>query len=131
MAEIETSTPMYPFSSGLVLGNTLYVSGHLGVDLETGKCPADLETEARAMMDAFRQTIEDAGFNMDDLVTVTVFCTELTAFRLFNTVYTQYFKPPYPARAFIGVDKLLLGTHFEIQGTAVRDAAWNKRRLPK
>jgi 2-iminobutanoate/2-iminopropanoate deaminase len=131
MAEIETSTPMYPFSSGLVLGNTLYVSGHLGVDLETGKCPADLETEARAMMDAFRRTIEGAGFNIDDLVTVTVFCTDLTAFRLFNTVYTQYFKQPYPARAFIGVDKLLLGTHFEIQGTAVRDAAWNKRRLPK
>jgi 2-iminobutanoate/2-iminopropanoate deaminase len=131
MAEIETSTPMYPFSPGLVHGNTLYVSGHLGVDLETGRCPADMETEARAMMDAFQRTIEGAGFKMDDLVTVTVFCTDLTAFRLFNTVYTQYFKQPFPARAFIGVDKLLLGTHFEIQGTAVRDAAWNKRRLPK
>jgi 2-iminobutanoate/2-iminopropanoate deaminase len=131
MAEIETSTPMYPFSAGLVLGNTLYVSGHLGVDLETGKCPADLETEARAMMDAFKRTIEGAGFTMDDLVTATIFCTDLSAFKLFNTIYTQYFKQPYPARAFIGVDKLLLGTHFEIQGTAVRDAAWNKRRMPK
>ena len=131
MAEIETSTPMYPFSSGLVHGHTLYVSGHLGVDLETGKCPPDLETEARAMMDAFRRTIEAAGFLMDDLVTVTVFCTDLSAFRMFNTVYTQYFKQPYPARAFIGVDKLLLGTHFEIQGTAVRDAAWNKQSVPR
>jgi 2-iminobutanoate/2-iminopropanoate deaminase len=131
MAEIELSTPMYPFSSALLVGHTLYVSGHLGVDLETGKCPADLETEARAMMDALRRTIEAAGFVMDDLVTATIFCTDLSAFRLFNTIYTQYFKQPYPARAFIGVDKLLLGTHFEIQGTAVKDSAWNKRSVPK
>jgi 2-iminobutanoate/2-iminopropanoate deaminase len=131
MAEIELSTAKYPFSPALVVGHTLYVSGHLGLDLETGKCPADLETEARAMMDAFRRTIEAAGFAMDDLVTATIFCTDLSAFATFNAVYTQYFQVPYPARAFIGVDKLLLGTHFEIQGTAVRDAAWNKQCVPK
>lgn len=122
MSRIELATPRYPFSPGLLVGDTLYVSGHLGIDLSTGKCAPDLESEARLMMDAFQRTIQASHMMMDDLVQVTVFCTDLSAFAAFNSIYSQYFQLPYPARAFIGAPKLLLDTHFEIQGIAIRDA---------
>ena len=130
MSRIELSTPQYPFSPGLLWGDTLYVSGHLGIDLATGKCPPDLESEARVMMDAVERTLQGAHMMMDDLVQVTVFCTDLSAFATFNAIYSQYFQPPYPARAFIGTDKLLLNTHFEIQGIAIRDAHKTKIATP-
>jgi len=122
MSSIELATPKYPFSPGLLVGDTLYVSGHLGIDLATGKGPSDLESEVRVMMDAFQRTIQASHMLMDDLVSVTVYCTDLSAFATFNGIYTQYFQPPYPARSFIGTDKLLLDTHFEIQGIAIKDA---------
>jgi 2-iminobutanoate/2-iminopropanoate deaminase len=119
---IELATPQYPFSPGLLIGNTLYVSGHLGIDLATGKGPSDLESEVRVMMDAFQRTVLASHMLMDDLVSVTIYCTDLSAFATFNSIYAQYFQPPYPARAFIGAHKLLLDTHFEIQGIAIKDA---------
>ena len=122
MSSIELATPKYPFSPGLLVGDTLYVSGHLGIDLATGKGPSDLESEVRVMMNAFQRTVQASHMLMDDLVSVTVYCTDLSAFATFNGIYTQYFRPPYPARAFIGTDKLLLDTHFEIQGIAIKDA---------
>jgi 2-iminobutanoate/2-iminopropanoate deaminase len=122
MSRIELATPQYPFSPGLLVGDTLYVSGHLGIDLATGKCPPDLESEARVMMDAFQRTIQASHLHMDDLVSVTVYCTDLSAFATFNSIYSQYFQTPYPTRAFIGAPRLLLDTHFEIQGIAIRDA---------
>ena len=84
MSNIELATPQYPFSPGLLLGDTLYVSGHLGIDLATGKRPADLESEARVMMDAFQRTIQASHMLMDDLVSVTVYCTDLSAFATFT-----------------------------------------------
>ena len=129
MSHIELDTPQYPFSPGLLIGDTLYVSGHLGIDLATGKCPSDLESEARVMMDAFQRTIQASHMLMDDLVSVTIYCTDLSAFATFNSIYTQYFQPPYPARAFIGAHKLLLETHFEIQGIAVKDAHKTKATI--
>ena len=90
----------------------------------------DLESEVRVMMDAFQRTIQASHMLMDDLVSVTVYCTDLSAFATFNSIYVQYFQPPYPARAFIGAPKLLLDTHFEIQGIAVKDAHKTKTATP-
>ena len=72
------------------------------------------------MLDAVRHTLESGGMHMDDLVSVTVFCTDLKLYDRFNTIYRGYFRASYPARAFIGVDKLVRGARFELQGIAVR-----------
>ncbi len=77
MSRIKLATPKYPFSPGLLVGDTLYISGHLGIDLATGKCAPDLESEARVMMDAFERTLQASHMMMDDLVQITVFCTDL------------------------------------------------------
>ena len=111
-----------PFSDAVLSGDTLYVAGHIGIDPKTGNAAADPETEARLMMDAVKVTLGRAGLTMDDFVSVTVYCTDLTLYEAFNTVYAGYFHGKYPARAFIGVAKLVRGARFELQGTAIRTA---------
>ena len=109
-----------PFSDAVRLGDTLYVAGHLGIDPHTGNAAADPEAEARLVMDGVRHTLERAGFTMDDFVSVTVYCTDLSLYDTFNGIYGGYFHGHHPARAFIGVGKLIRGARFEVQGLAVR-----------
>src|ERR1700687_3516960 len=115
-----------PFSDAVVAGNTLYVSGTLGIDPKsaddpkTARVPDDPSAEAQLVMEAVKRTVEAAGFKMDDFVTIQVFCTDLGLYGGFNDIYRSYFHGHFPARAFIGVDKLVRGAHFEGMGTAVR-----------
>lgn len=112
--------PTLPFSDAVRLGDTLYVAGHLGLDPRTGNAAASPEAEARLLMDGVRHTLERAGFTMDDFVTLTVYCTDLSLYDTFNGIYGGYFHGHHPARAFIGVSKLIRGARFEVQGVAVR-----------
>ena len=57
---------------------------------------------------------------MDDLVSVQIFCSDLSLYDEFNAIYRTYFKKGFPARAFIGNGPVLRGGRFEVQGTAVK-----------
>jgi len=107
-----------PFSSGVLVGQTLYIAGTIA---ETGKLAAGLspEEEARNIMEQIQQTIKSAGMSMDDVVSIQVYCTDLALYDAFNGVYSKYFHANFPARAFVGVAKLLFGAHFEVAGVAV------------
>jgi 2-iminobutanoate/2-iminopropanoate deaminase len=111
-----------PFSDGVLVGNTLYIAGHIGLDPKTGTPPASAEDEARLVMDGVKQTVELAGLTMDDVVSVQVFCTDLKFYETFNNVYKTYFHGDYPARAFIGAATLLRGGKYEVLGIAVKKA---------
>ncbi len=108
-----------PFSDGVLVGDTLYLSGKIGLDPATGKVPASVEEEARLVMESVKATLARAGMRMDDLVYVQVFCRDLSLYARFNAVYRTYFSE-FPARAFIGSGPLLFDSHFEVQGIAVR-----------
>ena len=73
--------PALPFSDAVMTGDTLHVAGHLGIDAVTGKTPPDPSAEARVVMDAVKATVERAGLHMDDLASVTVYCTDLPRVR--------------------------------------------------
>ena len=123
---VQTTTanqPAPPLSAGVVAGGTFYVSGQLGTDPATHQIGADPETEARLAMEAVQHTLQQGGLTTDDLVSVTVYCTDLTLFDRFNAVYRTFFHDNYPTRAFIGVKDLLRGAHFEISGIAVAPRA--------
>jgi 2-iminobutanoate/2-iminopropanoate deaminase len=115
-----------PFSDGVVAGNTLYVAGTIGVDPKSAddpkgpRVPDDASAEARLALDGIKHTVEAAGYKMDDLVMVQVYCTDIALYGAFNDVYRSYFHGHFPARAFIGVDKLIRGAHFEVTATAVK-----------
>ncbi|MGH9795503.1 MAG: RidA family protein [Candidatus Acidiferrales bacterium] len=109
-----------PFSNGVLAGNTLYLAGVLGIDRESGRIPDDIEQEIRNALDQMKAVLAEAGMSMDDLVSVQVFCPDLSLYNTFNSVYRTYFTKEFPARAFLGSGPLLRGGHFEIQGIAVK-----------
>jgi 2-iminobutanoate/2-iminopropanoate deaminase len=108
-----------PFSDGVLVGDTLYLAGRIGLE-PSGKPPADAAAEARLALDGIKTVLAEAGMTMDDLVSVQVFCSDLSLFETWNGVYRGYFGKDVPARAFIGTGSLLRGGRFEIQGIAVR-----------
>lgn len=113
-------TKALPFSDAVLVGNTLYIAGHIGVDPKTGQAPADPEQEAHLVMDGVKKTVENAGLSMDDVVSMQIFCTDLKLYETFNSVYKTYFHGDFPARAFIGTDKILRNGHYEVLGMAVK-----------
>ena len=117
------NAPALPFSQGVMVAGTFYVAGHIGMDPATQKVGATPDEEAHLVMDAVKHTLSEAGLTMDDLVSVTVYCTDLSLYDAFNAVYRSYFHGPFPARAFIGINQLVRGAHFEVAGTAVKSRA--------
>jgi reactive intermediate/imine deaminase len=109
-----------PFSDGVVVGETLYLAGRIGLDPKTGRPPADAAEEARLLLDGMKAVLAQAGMEMDDLVSVQVFCPDLALYDTWNGVYQTYFKGTPPARAFVGSGPLLRGGRFEAMGIAVR-----------
>ena len=107
-----------PFSGAAWVGNTLYVSGMLG--LEGGQVPETAEQEATNVLNAIKGVLEGEGLTMDDLVVVQVFASDVADYGAFNNVYRTYFTSEFPARAFLGSGPLLFGARFEVMGTAVR-----------
>jgi 2-iminobutanoate/2-iminopropanoate deaminase len=108
-----------PFSDAVLVGNTLYIAGHLGLD-KNGQPPASGEDEAKLVMESVKQTVEQAGLTMDDVVSMQVFCSDLKLYDTFNAVYKTYFHGDFPARAFIGAGNLLRGAKYEVTGIAVK-----------
>ncbi len=110
-----------PFSGAVWVGNTLYVSGMLG--LEGGQVPETAEQEATNVLDNIKGVLETAGLTMDDLVVVQVYASDVGDYGAFNSVYRTYFTTEFPARAFLGSGTLLFGARFEVMGIAVRREA--------
>jgi reactive intermediate/imine deaminase len=107
-----------PFSGAVKVGNTLYISGSLGLD-PGQPVPATPEAEARNVLDNIKATLEAAGMTMDDLVSVQIYCSDVSYYDAFNAVYRTDFTQEYPARAFLGSGDLLFGARFEVMGIAV------------
>ena len=74
------------FSDAVMAGNTLYISGRLGLELSTGRPPASAEQEARNVLDDLRSVLREAHLTMDDLVNVQIFCPDITLYDTFNQV---------------------------------------------
>jgi len=109
-----------PFSDGVLVGDVLYVGGHVGIDPKSGKAGITAEEDAKFAMDGVEQTLEAAGMTMDDLVSVQIFCTSAVDYVIFNSVYRKYFHGDYPARTFVQAGRILGESRFEVQGIAVR-----------
>ena len=109
-----------PFSDGVLVGDTLFLSGRIGIDSCTMQAAADVDVEIRLMLDGVRATLEAAGMTMDDLVYVQVYCTNLSLYDQFNAAYRKYFGKDLPARAFLGAGSLLRNARFEVQAIAMR-----------
>jgi 2-iminobutanoate/2-iminopropanoate deaminase len=115
-----------PFSPGILVGDTLYVSGEIGFDLHTGQIPKDFDAEVKACLDNIGIVLKAAGMDYSDVVSAQVFLTDITQFKRMNAVYASVFKTPRPARVTVGVAALAVPTaHVEIMVTAQRQVSKN------
>ena len=109
-----------PFSDAVLVDDTLYISGRIGIDPRTGKVPENVNEELRLLFGGFEAVLAEAEMTMEDLVYVQVYCPNLSLFDAFNAAYRLYFSRDFPARAFLGSGPLLLNGRFEMIGIARR-----------
>jgi len=109
-----------PFSDGVLAGNTLYISGRIGIDPVTGVVPDDVHAEMRLLFEGFQAVLRQAGMTMNDLVWVQVYSPDVALWDRFNAAYVKHFSREFPARAFLGSGTLLRNGRFEMLGVAVK-----------
>jgi len=110
-----------PYSPGILVGNTLYVSGHLGRDPVTAKLVAGgIEAETRQVFTNVGEVLKAAGMDFKDVVSVTAYITSFEDFAKFNAVYREFFPNDPPARATVQVAALNDGARIELQMIAVK-----------
>ena len=107
------------FSGAVQAGDTLYLSGTLGLG-PNQELPATAQEEAKNVLDAIQTRLKDAGMTMDDLVNIQVFSPDAANYSAFNSVYRGYFTKELPARSFVGSGTLLYDARFEVLGVAVK-----------
>ena len=105
-----------PYSQAIKTGNLLFLSGSLPFDPagKTDYSKLDVTTQTRRVIDNIALPLSAAGLTLDDVVSATVYVTDVNDFAAVNAVYASYFKPPYPARTFVEVSNLLRGVKVEI-----------------
>ncbi len=116
--------PGQPYSAAVRAGNTIYFSGRLGLSQEVRAMEPGAERvqeEVRLIMESFRGLFEEAGVGFEDVVSATVFITDIEYYDALNEVYVEYFPESAPARAAVEVSGLVAGAMVEIQFVAVDD----------
>ena len=110
-----------PFSPGILVGNTLYLAGHLGRDPVTSQLVmGGIEAETRQALANLGEVLKTAGMGFEHVTTVTVYITNFDEFEKFNAVYREFFPQDPPARATVQVAALNAGARVELQMIAVR-----------
>ena len=111
-----------PYSQGIAAGNTIYVSGQLPLDPKTMEFAADTVAgqTAQCLANA-RAVLQAAGSDLDRVVKVSVWMTDLGKFAEMNETYATFFKQPFPARVCCQVAALPKGAQVEIEMIALAD----------
>lgn len=115
-----TSAPaaIGPYSQGVAVGNTVYVSGQLPIDPATGNMPQEIAAQTRQSLTNISEILKAQGLTMDNVVKVTVLMQDLSGFTAMNEVYAEFFTAPFPARAAFEVAKLPKDALVEIEAIA-------------
>ena len=95
------------YSQAVRVGDLVFLSGQVALDPATMELvDGGFEAQARRMFDNLRAVCEAAGGELDQIVKLTVYLTDLANFAAVNAVMEEYFQPPFPARAAVGVAAL-------------------------
>ena len=104
------------YSQAVKHGDLVFLSGQIPLDPNTMELVAgDFETRARRVFDNLKAVVEAAGGNMNQVLKVNIYLTDLANFATVNSVMADYFDEPYPARAAVGVASLPKGTDVEAE----------------
>lgn len=115
-----SSTRGLPFNDGVVAGNTLYVAGQEGTDEQNKLAPGGITAETKAALENIQKVVKAAGFELNDIVSVTVYLADIHEFGDMNKVYREFMPDPKPARATIQAVALVNNARIEISAIAVK-----------
>ncbi|MBK7469882.1 MAG: RidA family protein [Betaproteobacteria bacterium] len=107
------------YSQGIRAGQTIYLSGQLGLDPVTGNLREDIDAQIDQAFLNLRAVAEAGGATLDDAVKLTLFLTDLANFAKVNETMARYFTQPFPARATVQVSALPKGAGFEVEAVVV------------
>jgi 2-iminobutanoate/2-iminopropanoate deaminase len=108
-----------PYSQAIQVGNLVYTSGQLPIDPSTGSFPdGGIKEQTRQSLLNIQSILQEAGLTMDNVVKTLVFLADMNDFAEMNSVYSEFFKAPFPARSAVAVKTLPKGALVEIEAVA-------------
>ena len=115
-----STTRGLPFSDGVIAGNTLYIAGQEGTDESDKLVTGGVAAETTAALQNIQKVLKTAGFELKDVVSVTVYLADIREFPDMNKVYKGVMPDPKPARATVQVAALVNNARIEISAIAVK-----------
>jgi len=109
-----------PYSQAVRVGPTVYLSGQIGLDPESGRLvDADFDAQVRQAFANLAAVARASGGSLADAVKFTLFLTDLSRFAAVNSIMAEVVAQPYPARSTVGVASLPRGAQFEVEAVLV------------
>jgi len=112
-----------PYSQAIRAGNTVYLSGQIGLDPATGQLVDGTEAQAKRVFANLKAVAEAAGGNLGQIVKLSILLVDLGDFAKVNDIMAAHFTPPYPARATYQVAGLPRGARIEVDAVLVLGGA--------
>lgn len=107
------------YSQAVRTGNTVYLSGQIGLDPTTMQLVEGIDAQIVRVFDNLKAVAAAAGGSLDNTVKLNVYLTDLSHFVRVNETMATYFTQPYPARAAVGVAQLPRGALVEMDAVMV------------
>ncbi|HVO22663.1 MAG TPA: RidA family protein [Candidatus Margulisiibacteriota bacterium] len=120
VATTEAPQAIGPYSQAVSAAPWVFCSGQIGLDPATGALvTGGVEAETNRVLENLRAVLAAAGATLDGVVRTTIYLVDLADFGPVNEIYARYFRPPFPARATVGVGALPRGARVEIDAIAL------------
>ena len=108
-----------PISGAIRVGDTIFLSGQIGIDDKGAVVPGGIAGQTRACLANIRKLLASYGAGMADVVQTRIFITDFADYADYNRVYQEFFSAPFPTRSTIGTPALALGAGIEIEAVAI------------
>jgi 2-iminobutanoate/2-iminopropanoate deaminase len=114
--------PIGPYNQAVLTGNTLYTSGQIAINPESGALVLDnIQSETRQVMENMKQVLLAADMTFENVIKASIFISDMNNFSEINAVYGEYFNDETaPARETVEVANLPKFVNVEISMIAVK-----------
>ena len=110
-----------PYSQAVEIRNTLYISGQIPLNPETGKlAEGDVTVQTEQVFRNIAAILDEAGYSFTNVVKSTCLLSDMANFKAMNEVYARYYPENQPARAAFAVKELPMGVLIEIETIAMK-----------
>lgn len=110
------------YSNATVVGNTVYLSGSIGIGMDRKFTSDTIEGQTQQSLDNMTAVLKASGCELEDVVKITIFLVDMKHYAVVNEIYAKHMPSPLPARSCFAVSGLPLGALIEVEAIAVKKA---------